>query len=479
MNTEFPLEDLRKLFLNALPEEQSQADEQAPELSRFYVPSTHARALNPNNMLVEGIRGSGKSVWWAALQDERHLKLVAYLLPRSELSNINCCAGFGQTPSDNYPSKRILKDLIKKYDAQDIWQTIIAFNILKLDMPNTWDARIDWIKSDPERIERAFIAKDKELQQLGLKKLILFDALDRAADDWGSLRRLLKGLLQVLLEFRSYHAIRLKAFVRPDMLEDAEVSAFPDGSKVISSKVMLDWPKIELFNLLWHHLGNEPEQGQLFRKFCQDKFWEQWEQHSSIWIIPDKMCRSEALQRDIFHALAGSYMGINARRGFPYTWLPNHLGDGYDKTSPRSFLAALHTAALDNLRDKQSYALHYQSIKKGVQTASSIRVRELREDYPWIDKLMIPLKGQTVPCEFDAITCRWSERNVLNSLQQANDEAVVRLPPSRLEQGYEGIKQDLVELGIFRLMRDGRINMPDVYRIGYGLGRKGGVKPVR
>ena len=424
-----------------------------------------------------------------------NLKIVAGMVPEIDRANYlencrqsaydlfadtHCYAGFGQTQSDNYPSKRILKALIEEYEPQDIWHTIIAWNVLELDLPNTWAARIDWVTSDPERIERAFIAADKKLQKQGLKKLILFDALDRTADDWGSLRRLLKGLLQVLLEFRSSRAIRLKAFVRPDMLQDAEVSAFPDGSKVISSKVILDWPKTELFSLLWHYLGNEPSFGKVFRHFCQKLFLEKWTQHSAtgVWMIPEKM-RIETLQRKIFHALVGPYMGSDARRGFPYTWLPNHLGDGYDKTSPRSFLAALYTAATENLRDKQVYPLHYQSIKKGVQAASSIRVRELREDYPWIDRLMTPLNGQTVPCEFNAITRRWGQKKILKTLEQVNDEAVVRLPPSRLEQGYEGIKQDLIELGIFRLMRDERINMPDVYRIGYGLGRKGGVKPVR
>jgi hypothetical protein len=27
-------------------------------------------------------------------------------------------------------------------------------------------------------------------------------------------------------------------------------------------------------------------------------------------------------------------------------------------------------------------------------------------------------------------------------------------------------------------MKDGRINMPDLYRVGFGLGRRGGVKPM-
>jgi hypothetical protein len=477
MNTPFPLEPLRELFLNALPEEQAQADEQVLELSRFYVPPTHTRALNPNNMLVEGIRGSGKSVWWATLQHERYRQLVADLLPRTELADIHCCAGFGQTKSENYPSKQILANLLSTYNPQDIWYTIVAFNALPLNMPNTWSARVDWVKAEPERVERAFIAADK---QRSVKKMILFDALDRTADDWGSLRRLLKGLLQVLLEFRSSRTIRLKAFVRPDMLEDASVSAFPDGGKVISNKVMLDWPKMELFNLLWHHLGNEPKQGSVFRQVCQQYFGQRWTQHTKtgVWIIPEKMRDNEDVQRDIFHALTGPFMGSDARRGFPYTWLPNHLGDGYDKTSPRSFLAALYIAATENLHDKQVYPLHYQAIKKGVQNASRIRVRELTEESPWIDKLMTPLKEQMVPCEFEAITDCWEQQKILKTLQSANNDAVIRLPPSRLEQGYDGLKQDLIELGIFRLMRDGRVNMPDVYRIGYGLGRKGGVKPV-
>jgi hypothetical protein len=59
------------------------------------------------------------------------------------------------------------------------------------------------------------------------------------------------------------------------------------------------------------------------------------------------------------------------------------------------------------------------------------------------------------------------------------NESDIIPPPSYEEHGVNGLKQDLIDLGIFQEMRDGRINMPDVYRVGYGLGRKGGVKPIR
>jgi hypothetical protein len=195
-------------------------------------------------------------------------------------------------------------------------------------------------------------------------------------------------------------------------------------------------------------------------------------------MIPEEMRKDETVQRKIFHALAGEWMGTDARRGYPYTWLPNHLGDSYGKVSPRSFLAALREAATDELIKDQKYPLSYQAIKKGVQKASQIRVNELKEDYRWIELLIAPLKGMSVPCSFDAIESIWQSDKIKDKLKRI-EEGGVRLPPSRLEQGYEGIRQDLVDLGIFEIMRDGRINMPDVYRVGYGLGRRGGVKPVR
>ena len=52
------------------------------------------------------------------------------------------------------------------------------------------------------------------------------------------------------------------------------------------------------------------------------------------------------------------------------------------------------------------------------------------------------------------------------------------LPPQDMERGWQGIKDELVRLGVFEDMRDGRINMPDLFRVGFRLGRKGGVPPV-
>ena len=42
-------------------------------------------------------------------------------------------------------------------------------------------------------------------------------------------------------------------------------------------------------------------------------------------------------------------------------------------------------------------ALHYESIKRGIQKASEIRVQEMAEDYPWVPTILSTLRGMNVP----------------------------------------------------------------------------------
>ena len=117
-------------------------------------------------------------------------------------------------------------------------------------------------------------------------------------------------------------------------------------------------------------------------------------------------------------------------------------------------------------------------MKRGVQAASRIRVEELREDYPWVDRLLSPLSGIVVPCEFEDIENVWEDGGVLDSLADEIRQDEVRLPPRNIDRGEFGVREDLESLGIFRRLRDGRVDIPDVFRVGYGIGRRGGVKPV-
>ena len=85
-----------------------------------------------------------------------------------------------------------------------------------------------------------------------------------------------------------------------------------------------------------------------------------------------------------------------------------------------------------------------------------------------------PLNGLTVPCDYTPVLQRW-EQAFPDGPSAAPSE---RLPPQHAERGWNGIQEDLTRLGVFKLRQDGRIDMPDLYRVGFGLSRKGGVKPA-
>ena len=84
-----------------------------------------------------------------------------------------------------------------------------------------------------------------------------------------------------------------------------------------------------------------------------------------------------------------------------------------------------------------------------------------------------------VPCEFSEIAERWKSGRVVDGLSYEAEQNEVKLPPRNINRGADGVREDLESLGIFLRMRDGRVNIPDVFRVGYRLGRKGGVRPLR
>ena len=459
-----------------LPDETSYGESPKPEY--VYLPRSHLKATDPNSLLVTGMRGAGKTFWWSALQNSDVRRLVGQSTGKATVTH----TGFGVPSWDDYPSRDILQALMSAgVDPRILWRTVqawqLAHNSHPLRRQNTWAERVHYVSNHIEPIEHLFRERDDEFNRRGVYCLILFDALDRCADDWQDMYRMIRGLLQTALDMRGYQRLRVKVFLRSDQVDPAKVADFPDASKVLSSAVELNWPSHELYGLLWHYLANGPH-GADFRKFLTADDWQSVEAGDQrVFSVPRSLISRGEYQRERFHGIAGPWMGRGPKRGFPYTWIPNHLADTEGRVSPRSFLAALKTAAEDTAdsHPAHDYALHYDSIKRGVQEASKIRVSEIQEDYPWVHQIVSPLKGMVVPCTFDEIAERWQ----LDPLAEAVEQGEVKLPPRHIEQGPDGIRKDLESLGVFFRMRDGRVNIPDVFRVGYGLGRRGGVRPVR
>ena len=476
--------ELVRKALTDLPKETSHGE--VPSVQDVYIPRSHIRAMDPDSLVVTAMRGAGKTFWWSALQSEEVRQFLSAAPGRSMLrAHTEVRTGFGVKPlPDQYPSKDVLQQLESRgADARIIWRAVQSWHLAQDGHPllqqSSWPDRIAYVNDNPEVIDRLFYERDEEFVRKDGYFLIVFDALDRCSDDWKTMYRTIRGLMQTALEMRSYRRLRVKIFLRSDQFDETAIADFPDGSKVLSSTVELNWQRRDLYGLLWHHLANGPN-GALVRKALGEDNWDPVNIGSqAVFPVTGNML-VESHQRELFHAMAGPWMGRGPKRGFPYTWIPNHLADTVGMVSPRSFLAALREAAehTTNEHPDHEYALHYDSVKRGVQEASRIRVRELQEDYPWVHQVLTSLRGTVVPCHFDDIAAHWEQDGVLDSLEKEVFENEVKLPPLHIADGNSGLRRDLETLGVFQHIRDGRVNIPDVFRVGFGLGRRGGVRPA-
>ena len=531
MSTRMRTADLRELIRDALPVESAEYGAPPPR-HQFFVPKTHARALHINIPVVLGDRGMGKSYWWAALQSREHRGLLARAAPDVRIREETLVfPGFGKTPDlTQYPSKDVFARLLGAgQKPRLVWKAVVVWSAgrfaaehglgrnagngagqgdgtgfgcgsgglwdgsgfgdgrqippvdLVLPAVDSWEERVAWTVDNPEAVDRLLQQFDATLHAIERDSIWLFDAIDDAADDAATFYTLVEGLCQLALELRSFRHLRAKVFLRTDQFEDRRVGRFPDASKLRASTASLRWLTTELYGLLWQLLGNHPLRGAEYRQDLYTTLFEHKlkglgrEEKQEIlklsaaadWVPPPESQFEPAMQERLFHRLTGPFMGESARKGFAYRWLPTHLADARGDISPRSFLSALSTAVEHTMdhHANHEFALHFRSLHAGVHEASRIRIGELAE-HPWVKPLMEPLAGHVaVPFDFTDAEARWHEAGTLADADVVASEI----------DSANGARKRLAELGVWREMKTGRIDVPDIYRLGFKLARRGGV----
>ena len=447
----------------------------------LYVPPAHLKALRLECSLVVGARGVGKSFWTQALASADLRSMLGQSI--RELDRTDVYTGFAEMGAiAHYPDAESFARLLTEgHSAFNVWRAVVLRWLAEesedgVGIPRTrWADTVAWVRDHPEDV--ALLMQQASQRQVACNRwgLIVFDALDRTSADWATMDSIVRDLLKVALWLKAYPRLQAKIFLREDQFH-RPVTDFPDASKLLTTKADLTWATHDLHGLLWQRLINAPGiHGEHLRHQYQKVLGTLPILSVAVWQLPEAVKRDTPAQRALFEALAGPWMGRDKRRGVPYVWSVSHLADGRGQTSPRSFLAAIRHAAEDS-QDRypdHAVALHYESIKRGIQRASEIRVAEVAEDYPWVRLFLQKLHGFNVPCEFERILKKWDE--VFPQGPAAASQQ--RLPPQHLERGWNGIRDDLNRLGVFDLKQDGRIDMPDLYRVGFGLGRNGGVKP--
>ena len=218
-------------------------------------------------------------------------------------------AGFGiRSVPDDYPGKDVISSLTRdEVEPRIVWRTVYARHLAPDGHPlrarSTWRERAAYVADHPEPIERLFHERDTEFDARGTHFVVLFDALDRCADDWKDLSRNVRGLLQTALDLRAHRRLRVKIFLRSDQFDERTFTDFPDASKLLASSVALNWPRHELYGLFWHCLVNGPH-GSVFRDLL-DSGSDTWEPvHAGgqmVFPVPRTLIFREERPRKKFH----------------------------------------------------------------------------------------------------------------------------------------------------------------------------------
>lgn len=117
---------------------------------------------------------------------------------------------------------------------------------------------------------------------------------------------------------------------------------------------------------------------------------------ADLGLIPGEMGPSD--QERFARGLAGETMGSGPKKGSTYRWIPARLRDADGAIVPRSFLRLLRRAAEDALRGAIATSgplMDPPRLVGALRTTSEDRVAELREEYPFVQRLE-NLDGQSL-----------------------------------------------------------------------------------
>jgi GTPase SAR1 family protein len=448
-----------------------------PEPQSIFATPSHVNALDPYRVLVVGNRGVGKSFWSSVLTHESTRRAVAADYPKLSLERIEGVLGFHEDAGKDdgpAPSPAVLRQLLNRgHEPEDIWRAVLIKSLkqhISVDLPESISEIIAWDAENIERREKLLRDLDRHFQQNGRTFLLVFDALDRLGKDWAAITPLTKGLLRFALDVRGYRSIKTKIFMRTDQSNDDSLFRFTDASKIRADAVKLIWHREELFGLMYKTLLEKSSSKAALIALAGASDSDRFE---------DDLLSDPKVQEDLFYRIAGEFMGAGAKRGRTFTWIYDHLADAFGETSPRSFLTALRRAASNRPVPKDTAIDHY-GIRAGVQDASEVRVRQLKEDYDWINHVLKALEGLEVPCDPDSFKSRWRERKTVATIV-AESEATASLLPLELENNRskpeEALLQALNNIGVVEFRTEERINVPDIFRVEAGIKRRGGVRP--
>lgn len=443
---------------------------------QVFLPVGHRGVLDLRRQLVVGERGMGKSFWTHALDNKDIRDKLAGYYRFPELKSTEVRIGFNGSDKKQMlaPTVDELTEIRQMSISNPdlLWKALllrIAEDMLGRKL-ETLAVTINMLQQQPSRYSETLSQLDDQLASKKQYLLVVFDALDRLAQDWNTIRELTRALLRLAIGLQSFESIRTKIFMRVDMFSDREIFRFQDSSKIRNDHVSLVWQAEELYGLvLFEILRNQDGQPAL------NMLAEQTNTLAALPLNGEDSRLHVNEQRRLVHALAGEYMGSSKKRGLVYTWVPLHLSDAANTCSPRTFLTAWKEAA-EHVPAPTDRAVDHLGLLDGVRSASQSRLNELYEDYEWIRPSLEALTRQFVPMSRAQLFLLWEDSHVMRAIESSTHGEVSKTPAGLADSpGPEALLEAMKAVAVMEERSNGKINVPDIYRVEAGILRKGGV----
>ncbi len=473
---------------NAMGAGAAETDQLGP--SHFLPVAEHLRVLEPTAKLILGAKGSGKSGLFAQLTDPVAARRLGEIAEASRirttpLDRTDWVTGF-TISGLLFPSSEVLGPRIKALGTEFRlgWLALLVRALLESGLelvePPTIVRElgtlsgtdvmrpVEALRSDDVRVEVSgwLDAIERQLVERDRWLFVVYDDLDvLSQDDWKVVQDGIGELVRYwATASRRYRRLQPKLFMRSDIYN--RIAVGPDIGKLSLGGVELQWTAGDLYAMLVKRMVSSSDQLREYLRPTGLKF----DEDAVFGPLPS--ARSERSYKPFADRIVGPFMGANVRKGYTYTWIPNHLQDGNGLLFPRPAVQLFDSAAKQEQRQSRAEGqalLHHSSLRAALDDVSNARVRELTEqEFPWMEPLAEEFRqhGYRVPfprVEFERALSqvRWPDHAVPPSTEPAE------------------LAEHLEELGIARRRTDGRFDIGDLYLYGLGLKRKGGVARPR
>jgi hypothetical protein len=463
----------------------------------FYPLPEHARALEPEVVLIVGDRGAGKSQLFGALTQPDLLEAILRRFPTARLPDpatgrVLWLAGYplhAEGPNDAGWRGFVASREASPATVESLWFAHLV-RVVRARLDGEARERLNALLQapggDPHACHAAFSEcstaallaldrLDQQLQQRDEWIFVAYDELDTLVRfDWIAMGVLIRGLVAFWTSHaRRWRRLRAKIFLRTDLFRRGTDIVGAEISKLAANRAELVWSDRHLYGMLLKRVLNRSE---ALTEYCRPALRGRMDLDPQLQHVPILQKIEEA--RPLIERLAGQHMGANESKGRTFTWILDHLRDGNKKATPRSLVRLLENAAQRELERPQAGGmrlLHHTSIRNALDRVSVAHVQEAEtHELLWLPGVRARLKPlRLVP---------WERRDLERLLAADWDESWgvsddVRPPATDARE----LVDYLIELGIVRLRpgprgRPQRVDVPDVFLAGLDLKRKGGVR---